>query len=311
MTAIDHHDASGLGRPDAPADTSAVRIRPACDADRPGVKALLYEAFSQLYPTPLLDRILSPVGDCEGQLYVGEIGDRLVSCGRLTRLADDEWWAEGTAVHPDFRRLGIAGQMARYRHALWLRIGRGHARSLVPHSNVAVLRFNGDLGYRPVGSFTHMVAEARSGRHGLEPIRDADPSEVFARFGRSTHLRDSNGLHERWWAWQTLTEDTVRAMLRSGEVYAWHGDRGVACLGRYANALGNQIRVWAVVDDSDLTDIAHDVRALAGSMAEAVTVAWRVPDHGGLVERLTSVGYQERQSFDSRYYVLGYPSAPA
>ena len=51
------------------------------------------------------------LADSEGALLVAEYNGRVIALGKLSRLADEDWWMQGMRVHPDFEGHGVASQI--------------------------------------------------------------------------------------------------------------------------------------------------------------------------------------------------------
>ena len=274
-----------------------VEIRPARREDRRRIEELLHEANGGYYP--LIDELDSWIDDEVGQFCVAIADGSVVGCSRLARLAPGEWWGEGLAVDPEYRRRGIMRQMFHYRLALWRRIGSGHHRGLIAGYNTAVLRMLEEAGHRVVVRYVHLTAAAECGEHAFTVLTPGQAGWAYERLRARPFLQASNGLIERRGRCQTLTREYFDTLVRAGEVFAWRENQGVACARWRPELASPELRVWIAEGESGIDVIGRELRsfAFARSDGQMPTVEWRVPDESTLVKPLEAVGYSRRTGY--------------
>ncbi len=195
-------------------------IRPARPEDRPDVEALCAHIWggNDYIPEAWDEWIADP----EGELSVVELKGRVIALGKLTHIADDEWWLEGLRVHPDYRRLGVARALQGHLLEVAKRTEVGVLRFATAATNFPVHRIAARDGFRKVAEWMSHRADALPGPNPLRLLGPDDLDAVWDLIANSPIRQASGGLYEVCWQWIALTRARLAGHLSAGE--AWGAD---------------------------------------------------------------------------------------
>lgn len=274
-----------------------VRIRPAQEADRLAVEAICARAWEgEDYIPSVWDEWLA---DPQGQLAVAELEGRVAGLGKLSRIADDEWWLEGLRVDPDCWRQGVAGKLQAHLVGLAGEKGSGVLRYGTHSRNEPVHRIAAHAGFRHVASYVLCRASAVpvSGAISLRRLDEADLAAAWALAERSPRHRASQGLYEVDWRWRRLTRERLAGHLAAGDAWGVDGAHGLAALALiWSDEQGLQVGHVDGAGDS-LVEALRRLRALASRQGHDEVHATLVLE-AELVTAAGEVGYERVEERD-------------
>lgn len=207
------------------------------------------------------------LADPYGEFSVVELKGRVVAFGKLTRLADDEWWLQGLRVHPAYRRLGVAALLQAHQIEVAERVGQGMLRLATASSNRAVHRMVARDGFRRVAEFQYCSADPLPGPCPLRVLDPADLDDAWRQIEGSPILQAAGGLYEVSWRWLTLTRERLAAHLAAGEVWGVDLEGRLAALAIVPQPPPGAEWLWADYlegEQAGLTVLALGLRVLAG-----------------------------------------------
>ncbi|MBN1953468.1 MAG: AI-2E family transporter [Anaerolineae bacterium] len=197
--------------------TNQWRPRPAHPDDRAGVEEICAQVWEgDDYVPKVWDEWLA---DPHGELSVVERKGKVVALGKLTRIADDEWWLEGLRVHPAYRYLGVASAMQEHQIAVAQRVASGKLRLGTASHNKAVQHMALRDGFQQVAEFQFCEAAPLPGPCAARRLTGDDLEALWALVAGSDIFHAVAGLYEVNWHWMSLTAERMAAHLRAGE--AW------------------------------------------------------------------------------------------
>ncbi|HIP87645.1 MAG TPA: AI-2E family transporter [Anaerolineales bacterium] len=231
------------------------------------------------------------LNDSNGQLSVVTLKGRVVGLGKLTRIAEDEWWLEGLRVDPDYRRLGVARLLQSHHVTLAEQVGRGVLRFATASWNLPVHRNAVRDGFRRVAEFLAYEAPPLPGPCPLRRLTSDDLDAVWERIADSPILQAAGGLYEVQWHWMTLTRERLAGHLEQGEVW------GVELEGRLTGVAVVQedpdrkrLSVGYVDGEPEgITALAWGLRVLAYERG-CEKLRFRPPTYPPLLEALEAAG---------------------
>ncbi len=204
------------------------KVRPARDGDRGDVEAICDRIWGgEDYVPKLWEEWLA---DPHGELSVVELDGQVVALGKLTRLADDEWWLEGLRVDPQYRRLGVAHMLQDRQLAVAQQVARGVLRLATASYNTTVHHMAERDGFRRVSSFKYYGADPLPGPCTLRPLVPDELAVAWALIDDSPVRRTSGGLYEVFWQWKALTRERLAAHVAAGEVVGVDSDGQLAAV---------------------------------------------------------------------------------
>ncbi len=264
-------------------------IRPARPEDQGDVEAICAQIWEGHDYIPEVWQ--EWLNDPDGQLSVVTLKDRVVGLGKLTRIADDEWWLEGLRVDPAYRRLGVAHLLQSHQVGLAERTGRGVLRFATGSWNLPVHRNAARDGFRRVAEFLAYEAEPLPGPCPLRRLTPDDLDAVWERIADSPILQAAGGLYEVQWHWMTLTRERLAGHLERGEVWGVELDgrlTGIAIV-REDPERGRLAVGYVDGDPEGITALAWGLRVLAYERGYE-KLRFRPPTHPPLLEALEAAG---------------------
>ncbi|MBN1178875.1 MAG: AI-2E family transporter [Anaerolineae bacterium] len=191
-------------RPARPEDAEAVQHICARLGDGDDYIAMVWDAW---------------LNDPHGELSVLDLDGCVLALGKLTRIADDEWWLEGLRVDPDYHRMGIAGMLLAYHVELAERVGAGMLRFGTASHNRPVHKNAERAGFTHVAAFAPFKAEPLPGLCALRRLTADDVDAAWQLIEHSPIFEAAAGLYEIWWQWMALTRARLAAHLTAGDVW--------------------------------------------------------------------------------------------
>lgn len=273
-------------------------VRPARPTDRPGVEAICAQIWEgHDYVPEVWDEWLA---DPHGELTVVERKGRIVALGKLTRLADDEWWLEGLRVDPAYRGLGVARLLQAHQIEVAERVGKGVLRLGTASDNYAVHHNIARDGFRRVAAFYYCGADILPGSCPLQPLGRRDLKRVWQLIENSTALQRAGGLYEVSWQWMRLTPERLAAHLAKKEVWGIKLDdrlAAVAIVPRLDREEQQRLVVGYIGGEpAAVTALARGLRILAGQQGlQGVRI--KPPDDPALLQALEAAGVQREDEF--------------
>lgn len=257
------------------------RIRQAHSDDRDAVAEFATDTFYWGdYVLDALDRWLT---DEDGEVRVAvDDDDRPIAIARVGLVSPSEAWMQGSRVHPEWRRRGIATALgnslidwARQRGALV-------ARLAVEDWNTAARAQVEAVGMRRVARFTHAhrptsstdtSTEGNGGRRVRSSIRlRAAPTEetepAFVAWASSPICREVRGLFATHWSWRRLTPEDLNDAAARGALWMAASGWAIAEMGREAFEVG-----WCETTPDTAQDMARALVDLAGDRGAATVQA--------------------------------------
>ncbi len=273
-----------------------IQVRAAQAADGPAIEAISAQIWEgrDYIPDVWEDWLADP----DGQFSVAEMEGRVVGYGKLTRLADGEWWMEGLRVAPAHRGEGIAGRLHAHQIELARCTGRGtlrlgtHAENHPVHHMAARDGFRRVAVYRPYRADPLPALEPPS----LRRLTGADLETAWALVQNSPRLRAASGLCEDFWHWKSLTRAELERRLADGD--AWGLETGgalaaLALVGRPEE--GGEPGVLHVdYVEGSLAPILEELRRLAARM-DCAELRFRPVDEPELIAATEAAGYELRE----------------
>lgn len=203
-------------------------LRPAQAEDRPGVESLCSQSWNgEDYVPRMWDEWLA---DPHGELTIVTLQDQIVALGKLTRLAEGEWWMEGMRVDPAYRRLGIAGALQAHQVALAEQIGEGVLRFGTASYNQAIHSIARRDGFRHVAEFCIYKADSLPGPFSARLLAPEEEERIWEQIAGSPIWEAAAGLYELDWHWMELTRARLAAHLAAGEVWGIDWEESLAAL---------------------------------------------------------------------------------
>mgnify|MGYP000051417839 CR=1 FL=1 len=239
------------------------------------------------------------LADAEGFLAVAEYGNRIAGLGKLTRLAEDEWWLEGLRVHPDFEGRGFATHIHRYLMERWRSLGKGVVRLATASKRLAVHRICEKLGFQKVGEFGAYERQAQS--EGAEPdfrlVAGEEIDEAFAFAAQSPLLPLSYSLVDLGWQWAKPRQDYLQRYVVAAQAYWWRERGGLLCVAEDEEDEGKSLLIrWVACAPPALENLLVDFARWAGQNGYH-KVAWIAPLQAPILTALTAAGYQATWDF--------------
>jgi len=267
---------------------------------------------------------LNPLGGDILTGYVFEVAGRLVGCLTLSRLPGTpvRWLIANVAVHPDFRRRGIARQLVEAALAHVRGRGGGLLVLDVRRENTPAYALYEQLGF----TLREATAERRwlpgagwprsappdppaagTPPAGVEPIRAADRPRVRALLhdAISAEAREANPIVESEWLPSALA-DSLPGWMR------WFGSRdthrlGLASGDRLDALIVLRAQRWSGTHQLQiLVRPGQETTAAPAAVAAAVRTLYRYPPlpviavlrspADALIEALDAVGFRARQT---------------
>lgn len=241
------------------------------------------------------------LADEQGALVVGDLGSRTVALSKITFLTADEVWLEGMRVDPTFRRKGIAERFLRHGLAYAREHGARVVRLGTGHQNLPIHRIAARAGMDCVGHYVLWVADPLP--DGASPIILTPGHLVQVRrlLSASSVYPCGKRLYCVDWAWQELSEEKVRQLVRDGAVVAQCSTGGdilaLATLhfdpddkALWIGFSDQLSTLWSEGADTALADLAKAIRAYAHGMG-ATSVRSMLPDVAELRRAYGAAGF--------------------
>jgi len=269
------------------------QIRPARATDKPAIRAVCARAWEgEDYVPKVWDEWLA---DPYGQLVVAEVDNRVVALGKLSRLADGEWWLEGLRVDPAFRRQGVAGQLQAHLVEKVRQVGRGVVRYGTHSTNEPVHRIAAQDGLRHTATYYRYRADPLSIADIplLRQLAKADLAQCWALINDTNRYRAAGGLYEANWKWKSLTRERLANHLEAGDGWGLEIGGELGGLALVLHWAREGVLNLGYVDGLDkvLVTVLQELRGL--TLQQGYTELWFKPvEEPALVAAVEAAGYE-------------------
>jgi predicted PurR-regulated permease PerM/ribosomal protein S18 acetylase RimI-like enzyme len=282
---------------------SKPRIRPARARDRPAVDAICAQVWEgDDYVPRVWDEWLA---DPHGQLLTAEVNKRVVGFGKLSRLADDEWWLEGLRVDPAYRQQKIGGLLHGHMVEKARQVGRGTLRLGTHSDNEPAHRLAACEGFRHVATYQRYRADPLPVETlSLRRLTEQDLPAAWALAGESARYRASGGLYEVLWRWKNLTRERLARHLAAGDAWGTGTQEELSALALVYRS--EETLSVGLVDGQDeaLAAVLRELRELAAQLG-CTEILIKPLDDPALVAAVESVGYEQIQDKNLWIFELG------
>ncbi|MCX8063457.1 MAG: GNAT family N-acetyltransferase [Anaerolineales bacterium] len=246
------------------------------------------------------------LADAEGFLAVAEYGSRIAGMGKLTRLAEDEWWLEGLRVHPDFEGRGFATHIHRYLMERWRALGKGAIRLATASKRIAVHRICDKLGFQKVAEFAAFEKPTKlNGNADAFRLIQADELETAFAFATESHLLPlCFSLIDLGWQWANPRLAYLKRYVTAAQAYGWRGNAALVCADEDdEDGIKSWMLRWVACEPQDLAEVLIDFAHFAAQNG-CQKAAWIAPLQSPILQALEKAGYQA--AWDFSLYVFEY-----
>jgi GNAT superfamily N-acetyltransferase len=295
-------------------NVKTVVCRPALPKDTPDVMELTSKIWEGEDYVPMVwaDWLADP----QGLLAVAEYGGRVVGLGKLTLLAQGQWWLEGLRVHPEFEGRKIASHLHEYLVNVWLRTGDGTLGLGTASFRVPVQHLCERTGFEKIGEYTTYLAPVL--RQGPSDTRLSsfikltleDVPRAFEWVESSSSLGLSFGLMDLGWQWARPLPNHLAGAVKEGMAWWWRpemaGDQASPAAGLLVageDQEGEQTRPYlhlVACPPEAMASCLKDFRRFAAELGYE-QVAWMAPLHPDLQPALLAAGFE--RDWDASIYI--------
>jgi len=229
------------------------------------------------------------LADPEGILMVAQYGGHAVGLGKLTRLAEGQWWLEGLRVDPQYQGLKIGSHIYEYLDDWWKARG-GAVRLMTSWERVQVHHLSERMGYAKLGEVRSFWAPASAGRDSFVPATPGQARHA-AQFA-AAQLEAYNGLMDSGWRFSEPTEAVLQEKAEAGKLWWWGAERAglLACWDDEDDGVKVLGIGFAAVPPERLHEFLTDCLHLAQRLAYG-RVLWLAPALPWVEAALTGAGY--------------------
>lgn len=285
---------------------SSVRIRLARATDKPAVETLCAQIWDgEDYVPGAWDGWLA---DPRGRLAVAELQGQVVGFGKLSRLADDEWWLEGLRVDPAHRRQGIAGRLHTHLVEEARHIGCGVLRFGTHSLNEPIHRIAARDGFRRIATYRLYKADPlpTGDAPRLRRLTGMDVPTAWALIEGSRRHRAASGLYETAWKWKNLTRELLTHHLGTDDGWGMDDGDGLTALALACWVGDEDVLHVGYVDGSEeaLVTVLRGLRGLAAQL-NCTEVQFKPVDEPALVAAAEASSYE--RSWDRDIWIFELP----
>lgn len=251
------------------------------------------------------------LADAQGFLAVAEYGNSIAGLGKLTCLAEDEWWLEGLRVHPDFEGRGFATHIHQYLMERWRSLGKGVVRLATASRRLAVHRICEKLGFEKVGKFGAYERQAQA-EGSVPEFRLVSGEELGAAFGfasQSPLLPLSYHLIDLGWQWAKPRPAYLQRYVAASQAYWWREQAGLICVAEDDEDEGKSLLIrWVACAPQALADLLVDFARWAARNGYQ-KAAWIAPLQAPILTALAAAGYEA--GWDFSLYIFEFNTSTA
>lgn len=242
------------------------------------------------------------LADAEGALIVAEYQGRVIGLGKLSRLAEGDWWMQGLRVHPKYEGHGVASQLNDAMLEIWQKMGGGVVRLATASFRLPVHHICEKTSFTKVGEHTSFIASPtipeRSDFIHAEgtPLRllvAEEIPEALAFALESPALAFSSGLMDMGWEWAPVRSAYLGRAVERQDAWWWQGRQALVVLhddedegeppGLVVEFMGGLVE--------NVPPCLLDIRRLAGARG-LERVSWMAALKPDVVETLRAAGFE-------------------
>ena len=184
------------------------------------------------------------IRDKSAKMFVIEADGRPIALNRVRFLPDGSAWFEGARVHPEYRRMGLAGMLGE--NAMKVAVENGApvfrltsgSRNRASHGQVA------KMGFVEVARFSsYEPGKGRRFHHkaGVRVAKVDDFHSIMHSLRESREYKLGGGFLWDGFAAVSLTPSAVKSAIGEDSVYTCDGAVAIRRLGREGRAVWNQV----------------------------------------------------------------------
>jgi len=243
------------------------------------------------------------LADPRGALLVAEHQGRVIGLGRLSCIAEQDWWLQGLRVHPEFEGRGVASRLTEALLEAWQIQGRGTVRLVTSSQRFPVHHLCEKLGFIKAGEYSVFVAPADLENAADIPLpaqtfqlvaeSEAEAAAAFTLNSPTVAL--ANGLMDLSWQWAPPRPIYFQQAIERAQAWWWRGDQGLLAI--YIDQDDEDIEPprpfleLAACETDQLASLLLDYRCLAASLGYQ-KAAWNAALHPDLLPILEAAGFQ-------------------
>jgi GNAT superfamily N-acetyltransferase len=232
-----------------------------------------------------------------GQFTVLYDGERLAGFGKLTRLAEGEWWLEGLRVHPEYRRRGVARMLHQYAIALADEEATGVLRFATSGRNVAVHKLAAESGFYRRSVHAIAGATAVSGKTVFRQLRAKELPRLQVWLSQSVYPRKLGSLFETRWKWLDL-DPRLSTLVDEGRCLVWC-EEGESIAAFVIVTAGEEDTLWLnylSAPNHFMPVLAHELRKLTAEYG-ASKISGKPIGYAFLLLGLVEAGWEIEDEF--------------
>jgi len=237
------------------------------------------------------------LSDTEGMLAVAEYGGKTIGLGKLTKLAEDQWWLEGLRVHPDYQGRHIGSYIMEYLYEHWESNYGGFIRLATASYRLSVQHLCDRFGFIKCGEFSEFSAATISNSASIEqigflPVKPKQELQAVEFANDSYSINLSAGLIDLGYRWLRPVPSTISEAIERGNAWWWCKNQGLLLTLDWWDDNHQLIHRISLIacQLKDLPVMLDDTRRLAGVLGYT-RIGWVASLHPDLQPVLHSCGF--------------------
>lgn len=280
--------------------------RPALPMDTPGMLELTRQIWEgeDYVPGTWTDWMADP----EGMLTVAEYIARIVGLGKLTKLADSDWWLEGLRVHPAYEGRGIASRINDYLLAYWQRVDSGVIRLATISKREPVKYMVVKRGFKLIGEYAFFKTPfskpglPRPTKKIFESLTQNDVDEALEWLTTPGKNRLDFGVMDLGWKFAVPRYEFVENYVEKKQIWWWQGRLGLLVMVKKQDNSENFARIRMLAcDRKEYLTCLLDAHAFAQQQGYA-GVTWKTPLLPGIQDELSMAGIIQEKDYTLQIY---------
>lgn len=235
--------------------------------------------------------------DMDGLLAVAEYGGKTIGLGKLTKLAENQWWLEGLRVHPGYQGRRIGSYIMEYLYKHWESNAGGIVRLATASYRLSVQHLCDRYGFKKIGEFSEFNAAtisngASAEQIGFLPVKTGQESQAAEFACKSQSLNIGSGLIDLGYRWLTPVPSLISDAIKQGNAWWWHKNQGLLLtIGWWEDNQQPIHRISLIACQlKDLPRMLNDTRCLAGALGYD-QIGWVASLHSELQPTLHACGF--------------------